>query len=954
MNRLLLLCIVVLAAAPLSRAATAQPSSPAHWSYQPVVRPALPAVKNSAWPRNDLDRFILAKLEAKSLQPSPEADPRTLIRRLYFDLLGLPPSPEEVECFVRECSPIGNRQSAIGNLVDKLLASPHYGERWARHWLDIAHYADTHGFERDQLRPNAWRYRDYVIAALNTDKPYDQFLREQIAGDVLAEKFRVQSSEFKVDTGSPAASGRTNPEPKTQNSELVAATGFLAAGPWDFVGQAETKSGVLNRAARADDLDDMVTQVLTASMGVTINCARCHDHKLDPISQREYYGLWAVFAGVKRGDRELDPAGTARREAERQQLQTRLREITTELGRLTGEGLDLADMVGGGNGRGTGTKGAGLDLRTGNVVKDKLGYHRDIQVNRRQKPEWTDANTPKFVQWIFLPDGKSPVQLANQVTVGNLPPTSGHAWDAIRNGPLNAQVSTKLDGVDFAAAGHSILGLHANAGITFDLAEIRKASGFAKLRFTAQVGFGAGPTVAATRADFSVFAGKEVLFQKLKLRKDESVRVDVALPAAAETLTLIATDGGDGIGHDLLFLGDARLALDRDLQALATADRARIESLRAEEKQLTGALNAKSDPEKVYAITSIEPAVVKVLRRGNPEDAQEEVSPGALACVKHAPANFTRAKTEGERRLALAEWITHPANPLTRRVLVNRLWHHHFGVGLVDTPSDFGKGGGLPSHPELLDWLAEEFLARGWSLKAMHRLICTSAAYRQQSVISNQWLVISGGGQNPKRTTGELSTSSLITNHSSAQRLDASNRLLWRQNPRRLDAESTRDAVLAVSGKLNLAGGGPGWRDFKYTEAYAPIYQYVTADTPELWRRSIYRFIVRTTPHQFLTTLDCPNPANLTPARTATTTALQALALSNNEFMLQQARHLAARLEREAGADPVAQITRAFQLAFARPPSGQELAAARDLVRTDGVFSLCRMLLNANEFVYLD
>ena len=894
------------------------------WSYQPVGRPTLPTINNSAWVRNDLDRFILAKLEAKGLQPSPEADPRTFIRRLYFDLLGLPPTPEEVAEFERAC--IQNRESSIQQLVNRLLASPHYGERWARHWLDIAHYADTHGFERDQIRPNAWRYRDYVIAALNADKPYDQFLREQIAGDALA-----QASQ-----------------PSTLNPQLVTATGFLAAGPWDFVGQVETRSDVLKRAARADDLDDMVTQVLTASMGVTINCARCHDHKLDPISQREYYGLWAVFAGVKRGDRELDPAAVERRETGRRQLQARLRDVSSELGRLTGEGLDLADMVGGGNGRGTGVKGAGLDLRTGNVVKDMLGYHRDIQVNRRQKPEWPGANTPKFIQWIFLPDGKSPVQIANQVTVSNLPPTSGHAWDAIRNGPLNAQVSTKLDGVDFATAGHSILGLHANAGITFDLAEIRKASGFAKLRFTAQVGFGAGPTAAATRADFSVFAGKELLFQKLKLRKDESTRVDMALPAAADTLTLIATDGGDGIGHDLLFLGDARLSLDTDAQTLAAADRARIESLRAEEKQLTAALAAKAEGEKVYAVTNIEPAVVKVLKRGNPEDAQEEVAPGALACVRHAPADFTRAKTEGERRLALAEWITHPANPLTRRVLVNRLWHHHFGVGLVDTPSDFGKGGGLPSHPELLDWLAEEFLARGWSVKAMHRLICTSAAYRQSSVTS-------GANTSASPNTGSpLNTEHWKLNTASAQRLDAANRLLWRQNPRRLDAESTRDAVLAVSGKLNLAAGGPGWRDFKYTEAYAPIYQYVTADTPELWRRSIYRFVVRTTPHQFLTTLDCPNPANLTPARTATTTALQALALSNNEFMLQQARHFAARVEREAGADLTTQIIRVFQLAFTRPPSQAELTAARDLVHTDGVFSLCRMLFNASEFVYVD
>ncbi|NBV20447.1 MAG: DUF1553 domain-containing protein [Proteobacteria bacterium] len=395
--------------------------------------------------------------------------------------------------------------------------------------------------------------------------------------------------------------------------------------------------------------------------------------------------------------------------------------------------------------------------------------------------------------------------------------------------------------------------------------------------------------------------------------------------------------------------------MDADLQKLADADRARIESLRAEEKQLKAALAAKTEGDKVYAINSTEPPVVKVLRRGNPEDALEEVGPGVLACVKHISADFTGAKSEGDRRLALADWIVQPANPLTRRVLVNRLWHHHFGVGLVDTPSDFGKGGGRPSHPELLDWLAEEFLASGWSVKAMHRRICTSATYGQCSVFSVQYSDASGVSTDVSRRSGpSLNTENWKLNTFLAQRIDSANRLLWRQNPRRLDAESTRDSVLAISGKLNFAAAGPGYRDFKYTEAYAPIYQYIAADTPELWRRSIYRFVVRTTPQQFMTTLDCPNPANLTPARTSTTTALQALALSNNEFMLQQARYLAARIEREAGADPAAQVVRAFQLSFARSPSQLELSAARDLVRTESVFALCRMLLNANEFVYVD
>jgi hypothetical protein len=261
-------------------------------------------------------------------------------------------------------------------------------------------------------------------------------------------------------------------------------------------------------------------------------------------------------------------------------------------------------------------------------------------------------------------------------------------------------------------------------------------------------------------------------------------------------------------------------------------------------------------------------------------------------------------------------------------VIVNRLWHHHFGTGLVDTPSDFGRGGGKPSHPALLDWLAAELVDRGWSLKAVHRLICTSHAYRQRSV------------DVPAAAT--------------AAAIDADNRLLWRQSPRRLDAESLRDATLVVSGCINWQMEGPGYRDFNYTEAYAPIYEYITPDAPDLWRRSIYRFIVRSTPHAFLTTLDCPNPANLTPARLETTTALQSLALLNNDFMLRQAGHWAARLEREAAGDRAAQVRRGFALALSRQPDDAELAAAVALVERAGLVQFCRMMLNANEFVYVD
>ena len=868
-----------------------------HWAWQPLTKFSTP---------QSIDSIIHAKLAENKLQPSPEADRRTLIRRLSFDLHGLPPTPAEVEAFIQDKDP-----KAYEKLIDRLLASPRYGERYARHWLDIAHYADTHGFERDQRRDNAWRYRDYVINALNADKPYDQFLREQIAGDVL----------------SPI------------DPHAIAATGFLAAGPWDFVGQVETKSDVLRRSARTLDLDDMVTQVMTAACGVTVNCARCHDHKLDPISQREYYSLWSVFAGLKRGDRDLDTAESARLAAERDKSLTRHRQVTTELAKLTGEGLDLADMISGGNGRGTGEKGAGLHIGNGTVVKDKLGYHRDIKANRLQKPEWGNVNAPKFVQWLFVPDGRVEVNVAFKKPVQGVPPTSAHTWDAIRNGPLASQVSTIIDGTDFAKEGHSILGLHANSAVTFDLAEIRKASGYAKMRLTAMIGFGANKQAASSLADFTVFVGSEQKFQRLKMRKDEFAHIDLSIPANAPTLTLMATDGGDGgIGNDLLFLGDAKLTLDIESQPLSAADKARVQTLRAEEKQLSAKLNAKVATDKVYAVIADKPPAVQILKRGDSESpAEESIPPGTLSLLRDLkPALGTLDTPEGDRRKALAAWITNPCNPLTRRVIVNRLWHWHFGQGIVNTPSDFGLGGGKPSHPELLDYLADELLKSDWSLKRMHKLIVMSQTYRQDS------------------RRGTLQAPAAVENRRSLE-IDSNNRLLWRQNPRRIEAEATRDFVLAVSGKLNLQQtGGPGFTDFTYTEGYAPVYQHITADTPELWRRSIYRFVVRSTPQKFLTTLDCPDPANLTPARMTTTTALQSLALFNNDFILRQSRYFAERLQHECGTDITRQVRQAYALAFSREPTAEEQHLAAEFIQANDLFAFCRSLFNANEFVYVD
>ena len=868
-----------------------------HWAWQAITKPDAPQLSSESlvalpagWNQtqlNQIDRFVIAGLIEHELQPSPQADRRTLIRRLSFDLLGLPPAPEDVDRFVNDASP-----TAIEELVDRMLASPHYGERWAQHWLDIAHYADTHGFERDQRRDNAWRYRDWVIQALNDDMPYDQFLRDQIAGDVL----------------------------RPEDPAAVAATGFLAAGPWDFVGQQETPSPVLKRLARADDLDDMVTQVMTSACGITINCARCHDHKLDPISQREYYSMWAVFSGVKRGERVLSTIEEQQLAERKAALETERNKIRKELAELQGDGWSLADIVGGGDGHGSGKAGQAIDPATGHTTDAKRGFLESATVN-----VFHPCPLP-FVDGVVIPDGNADGRVpiaTNGLLADDIPNTSGQAWDAIRNGPVNSQFSTELGGIDFAGNGHQLLSLHANAAITFDLQAMRKSGLPSDVRFVAQAGY-FGQTAKAG-ASFHILADGKLLIQHQGIgREDGLIGIDIPVSQDVRFLTLMATDHGNNIGHDQICFGNAALVSQKSNQT--PEQQKRIAHLQQQAEALDRELTELPVAARIYAVTADTPPTIKVLLRGNPEQPGDEVSPGTVSCLP-LPASFgNNSLTDAQRRIALANWMTSPHNPLTARVIVNRLWHHHFGIGLVDTPSDFGLGGGQPSHPELLDWLALQLQKNGWSLKSVHRLICLSSVYQQASAVSS----------------------------GHAKSVDADNRLLWRQNPRRLDAESLRDAVLATTGKLNLQMFGPGYRDFAYREEYAPVYTYITADQPELWRRSIYRFVVRTTPDPFLTTLDCPDAANMTPTRNVTTTALQSLALLNDEFMLKQAGYLAERLLATHANSAEGQVQIAFRLAFSRTPTTDEQIASIKYISTAGLAEFCRAILNANEFVYID
>jgi hypothetical protein len=858
-----------------------------HWAWLPLSKAGDEIVRGK--PQHPIDILVTRRLDEAGLTMSPAAGRRTLIRRLSFDLHGLPPSPEAVETFVADPDPM-----AYEKLVETMLDSPHFGERFARHWLDIAHYADTHGFERDMRRNSAWRYRDYVIESFNQDKPYDLFLIEQIAGDVLW----------------------------PDKPEAVIATGFLAAGPWDFVGQVETKSDELRRAARALDLDDMATQVMTASMAMTVNCARCHDHKLDPISQEEYYQLWSVFAGVRRDERVVSEGALQEYERSKSTLTGARDQLDLEIRRIEGEGLDLADIVGAGDGTGTGTARGGIDPRDASLRSENLGRLDKVETNRFA----TSENS--FIDGVFIPaggaDGQAVPISSTGLSVAGLPKTSGEAWDLIRNGPVASQHSTLTGGIDFSQDGRSLLGLHANAGITFDLAAFRKAMGATAMQFSAQLAYFG--MEGGYHADVWIFLDgkKEREFLALA-RKDGPKKIVVDLPETARFLTLIAGDGGNGIAHDQIGFGDP-LILPHPPQQLSAADQQQLSRLKHQREALSSELAGLAPPPKVYAVVpESKIPEVRLLRRGEPElPTGDPLAPGAFAALAMLDPDLGDHTTDqGQRRAALARWITAPENPLSRRVIANRLWHWVFGAGLVSTPSDFGLGGDPPSHPELLDWLAAEMLKDGGSIKAMLHLLLTSETYRQDS----------------KHTTDAKGAA-----------VDAGNRLLWRQNPRRIEAEAIRDAVLAVSGKLNLDRGGPGFEDFTYEEAYAPIYTYITADRPELWRRSIYRYLVRTTPNPFMTTLDCPDPANLTPKRMTTTTALQSLALYNNDFMLRQARHFAGRLE-AAGGDSV---HHAYALAFGRAPSPEEARLAEEFIHKEGLFAFCRAIFNANEFVYVD
>lgn len=869
------------------------------WALQPVVRPDLPEVKNKGWIRNPIDRFVLGRLETETLRPSSKANRRVLIRRLSFDLLGLPPSPEEVNNFVKDDSP-----NAYADLVDRLLKSPHYGERWARHWLDVIRFGESQGFERDKLRTNSWRYRDWVVEALNNDMPYDEFVRMQLAGDVLH-------------PGDPHG---------------IIATGFLVAGAYDEVGQSQ-QSAAMRAVVRQDELEDVVSVVGQTFLGMTVNCARCHDHKFDPVTQQEYYSLASALSGARHGERDINSVILTKKSDEQ------VLSIQSRIDRLSGQLAAIEDPI-----------------------------RKRILAERKAKPKSEIVHPQPVAAWDFRNDLEDKVGLLHVSLQGtaardqdglHLNGTTAYAASVplkspLREKTLEAWVSLK----DLTQRGGGVISVQTLDGQKFDAIVFGErepkrwmagSNGFTRT----QSFNGSEETEADQQFVHLAIAyhadGRIVGYRNGKPYGTEYKSSGPETYPAKKSQVIFGLRHGVPGGNRMLngVIAQARL-YNRALSQAEISASAGTPNNFVSEKQLLAGLTPKQKTKKeqlrfeisrlndqktrsqsmrVYASTPKEPELTYFLNRGNSALKGDVVSPGGIQSLKGVKAGFglPADAPEAERRVKLAQWISSPNNPLFARVIVNRLWHYHFGTGLVETPSDFGFNGGRPSHPELIDWLAAELMQHNWSLKHIHRLIVSSATCRQDS-----------------------------RNRKEAAKVDADNRLLWRKSPKRLEAEAVRDTILAVSGELNHDVGGPGYHDFttfvQNTQFYAPI----DPVGESFQRRSLYRTWIRSGRNRFLDVFDCPDPSTKTPKRAVTTTPLQALSLMNNSFVLRMSDRLAESIRDTCGDETSQQIKHIYRRAFGRVPDRKELELAGRFIKQHGLAAFCRVIFNSNEFLYVD
>ncbi|HVA47062.1 MAG TPA: DUF1553 domain-containing protein [Pirellulales bacterium] len=865
------------------------------WSLRPIVAPPVPDVPGQEEVVQPIDAYILAKLASAGLRPSPPADRRTLIRWLSFDLIGLPPAPAEVEAFVADASP-----RAYEELVDRLLASPHYGERWARHWLDVVRYAESQGFERDRLRPTSWQYRDWVVNAFNEDLPYDEFVRLQLAGDVL----------------------------RPDDPRAIIATGFLVAGPWDEVGQTQ-QSEAMKAVVRQDELEDLVATTCQTFLGLTVNCARCHDHKFDPVSQADYYRVAAALSGVRHGERTTRLPGNHPRV---DQLRASLDEEATAL-RVRLEAIDAP------------------------LRERLLGDRRPAPI----------AVPAPVARWEFDEDGHDELGMmhaqlhgAARIEGGRLVLPGGDAFAATR--PIDQTLAAKtleawvqLAGLDQRGGG--VIGVQSLDGVKFDSIvygerEARRwLAGSNNFVRTQDVG-GEAETEASERLVHVavVYAADNTITVyrngRAYGRPYQATTLEKFKPGEAQVVFGLR-HGPSGANKMLTGTIERAALYDRALTPEEVAASAGVPLATVSDDEIVAALTPaeRSDRNRLlfamslveirrrllaggpaYAVVPSEPKVTHLLRRGDTRQPADVVAPGGVAAVSSkAEFGLPPDAPEDQRRAKLAEWIAAPENPLTARVIVNRLWQSHFGVGLVETPNDFGFNGGRPSHADLLDWLAAELVGQKWSLKQMHRQIVHSAAYRRSATYQPE-----------------------------AAGVDAGNRLLWRKSPLRLEAEILRDAILSVAGQLNPAMGGAGYRDFRTFTNNSQFYEVYDAEGFAYQRRSLYRTVIRSGTSPLLDVFDCPDPSTIAPSRAVTTTPLQALALLNDSFVLRMADRFAERLRDESGRDVAAQVEHAYRLALARTPRPDETTAARAFVAEHGLAAFCRVLFNSNEFLYID
>jgi hypothetical protein len=876
------------------------------WAFRPLSRVSLPAVTNAAWCRSPIDRFVLAKLESKNLSPRPLSERRKFIRRAYFDLIGLPPTPAEVQAFIND--PASN---AYEKLVDHLLASPHYGERWGRHWLDLARFAESHGFEHDTDRPTAYHYRDFVIQALNQDLPYDRFVKLQIAGDEL--------------------------EP--DNRLALMATGFLAAGVHATqitANQAEKE--------RYDELDDMIGTIGTAMLGVTIGCARCHDHKFDPIPQSDYYRLLSTFTKTVRTETELDfhperyerakaafdrehaPRVAALDRFEKQELPARLEQwlktdakppqpkwLVLTLESLKSQGgasfTNLGDgsyLAGGKNPKvDTYTFVARTPIENITAVRLEALSHSSFVKNGPGRAANGNFALSDFRLTIAPLDGKAaPVEVKLVHPKASFEQKGLPIAAAIDDDKKSGWAIDPQFGKDHAA----VFELEAPAGyeggalLTFSL------------RFETNDSHSIGrPRLAITGAP-----------NPATLEGDQAPQ-----DLVVEVPQILATAAGQRTEEQKSTLLKWYRTIDPDCQKLNQAVR---EHLAKTPKREFAKVLISSEGLPPVRLNSQGPDFYEktyFLKRGDLSQKQNEAAPGFLQVLMRAPdpekhwqAVPPQGSRTSHRRTALANWITdadHGAGHLLARVIVNRLWQHHFGRGLVATPNDFGGQGERPTHPELLDWLAGALIQQGWSLKALHKEIMTSAAYMQGS---------------------EYDAPSASA--------DPDNTLLWRQSPRRLEGEVVRDTMLAVSGALNERMFGPGTLD----EAQR--------------RRSIYFTVKRSKLVPMMAMFDAPDGLQSLGQRQTTTVAPQALLLMNNSQVRAWSREFARQLAASAGASLAEAVRSGYWLALSRPPSDDELADTLGFLenqiqsydKKDGLelalADFCQTLMGLNEFIYVE